>query len=191
MEEKLQISSEASRRYGKALYETSKEEYLEQDMYEETSRLLELLSSNNSFKKLFSSPVLSANSQEILIDNIFSVTNSKKIKVSKNLFSFLKVLASNRRLRILTDALYSFQAIIKAMNEEVNVKIISAVPLSNEAMNTIKVLFSNSTTKKINLESNVDKNIIGGIILQVGSFLIDTSIKSKILKINNAIKGVN
>ena len=77
------------------------------------------------------------------------------------------------------------------MNQEVNVKVTSAVPLNENNLIEIKGIFSNKTKKKINIVSYVDKTIIGGMIFQIGSNLIDASIKSKILKINNVIKGAN
>ena len=55
-------------------------------------------------------------------------------------------------------------------------------------MNKIKSILLKKTDKKINIISNVDKNIIGGIILQLGSSLIDASIRNKILKLNNIKK---
>ena len=63
--------------------------------------------------------------------------------------------------------------------------------LDEKTLLQVKSIFSNRTKKQINIVSNVDKSIIGGIILQIGSNLIDASIKSKILKINNVIKGAN
>ncbi len=191
MEEKLQIGSEVSRRYGKALFEIARENSLEQNMANDIARLLEILESNNLFKKLFNSPLLSSKKQEALVDNIFSTTDRKKIKVNKNIFVFLKVLALNRRLKILKSSLYAFQSMVKEMKQEINVSVTTATPLDDEVINNIKKVLSDSTKKKINLVGVIDKKIIGGIILRVGSFLIDTSIRSKILKINNAIKGVN
>jgi F-type H+-transporting ATPase subunit delta len=77
------------------------------------------------------------------------------------------------------------------MQQEVNVKVTSAVPLNEKILLQIKSIFSNRTKKQINIVSYVDKSILGGIILQIGSNLIDASVKSKILKINNVIKGAN
>ena len=126
-----------------------------------------------------------------MIEGVFSVNDKKKIIVSEEMFKFFKVIASNRRLNILKNVLYSFLNLVKSMNQELNVKVTSAVPLNENILLQIKGVFSNKTKKQINIVSYVDKSIIGGIILQIGSNLIDASIKSKILKINNVIKGAN
>ena len=72
-----------------------------------------------------------------------------------------------------------------------NIHLTTALPMDEENVKKIKVILSRKTDKKINIISNVDKKIIGGIILQSGSYLIDASIRNKILKLNNIKKGVN
>jgi len=191
MEDKIQFSTEVSRRYAKALFDITKENSLEQIMFKEVNNILEIIISEKRFKKLLESPVLTSKEQKLMIQEVFSVKDKKKIIVSEEMLKFFKVIASNRRLNILKSVLYSFSNLVKSMNQEVNVKVTSAVPLNENILLQIKGIFSNKTKKQINIVSYVDKSIIGGIILQIGSNLIDASIKSKILKINNVIKGAN
>ena len=191
MEDKIQFSTEVSRRYAKALFDITKENSLEQIMFKEVNNLLEIIISEKRFKKLLESPVLTSKEQKLMIEGVFSVNDKKKIIVSEEMFKFFKVIASNRRLNILKSVLYSFLNLVKSINQEVNVKVTSAVPLNEKILLQIKSIFSNRTKKQINIVSYVDKSIIGGIILQIGSNLIDASVKSKILKINNVIKGAN
>ena len=191
MEDKIQFSTEVSRRYAKALFDITKENSLEQIMFKEVNNILEIIISEKRFKKLLESPVLTSKEQKLMIQEVFSVKDKKKIIVSEEMFKFFKVIASNRRLNILKSVLYSFLNLVKSINQEVNVKVTSAVPLNEKILLQIKSIFSNRTKKQINIVSYVDKSIIGGIILQIGSNLIDASIKSKILKINNVIKGAN
>ena len=191
MEQNTQLSSEVSRRYSKALLKIASKENSEQKLYNEVNKLLEIFNSDKKFTKIFSSPLLSSKNQLKLIENIFSYSNKKKLNVSKSLLAFLKVLANNGRLKILLNSLDSFKYLVKSMHKEVNVSLITATSLTEESIKKIQVLLSKKTDKKVNIISSVDKNIIGGIILQSGSNLIDASIKNKILKINNIKKGVN
>ena len=191
MEQNTLFNTEVSRRYSKALFKVASKEKSEQVIYEEVIRLLDLFKSNDIFAKLFLSPLLSSKSQLKLVNNLFSTTDKKKINVSKNVLAFLKVLAKNGRLKILLGALYSFQNLVKSMYQEININLTTAFPISEDNVNKIKNILLKKTDKKINIISNVDKNIIGGIILQSGSSLIDASIRNKILKLNNIKKGVN
>ena len=191
MEQNTLLNTEVSRRYSKALLSISSKDNSEQEIYNEVSKLLETFKSNNLFFKLFLSPLLSSKSQLKLVSNLFSNTDKKKIKVSKNVLAFLKVLAKNGRLKILLSSLYGFQNLVKSMHKEVNINLTTAFPISDDNVNKIKSILLKKTDKKINIISNVDKKIIGGIILQSGSSLIDASIRNKILKLNNIKKGVN
>ena len=191
MEENTQFSTEVSRRYSKALYKVANEENSEQKIYNEVNNLIDLLISDDKFTKLFSSPLLSSKNQLKLINNLFSDTDKKKIKVSKSVLAFLKILAKNGRLKILLSSLKGFKSLVKSLHQEVNIHLTTALPMDEENVKKIKVILSKKTDKKINIISNVDKKIIGGIILQSGSYLIDASIRNKILKLNNIKKGVN
>ena len=191
MEQNTLFNMEVSRRYGKALFKVASKENSEQVIYDEISSLLDLFKSNDIFTKLFLSPLLSSKSQSKLVNNLFSNTDKKKINVSKNVLAFLKLLAKNGRLKILLGSLYSFQNLIKSMHQEININLTTAFPISEDNVNKIKNILFKKTDKKINIISNVDKNIIGGMILQSGSSLIDASIRNKILKLNNIKKGVN
>ena len=185
------FNTEVSRRYSKALFKIASKENSEQVTYDEVTSLLDLFKSNDIFAKLFLSPLLSSKSQLKLVNNLFSNTDKKKINVSKNVFAFLKVLAKNGRLKILLGSLYSFQNLVESMQQEININLTTAFPISEDNVNKIKDILLKKTDKKINIISNVDKSIIGGIILQSGSSLIDASIKNKILKLRNIKKGVN
>lgn len=191
MEQNTQLSNNVVRRYSKALFKVASEEGSEKEVYQEIDILLELLISDRQFSKLFSSPLLSSKNQIKLINNIFSNTDKKKIIISKNILALLKVLAQNGRLKILFSTLYSFKELIKSMHQEVNINLTTATPIEDESINRIKVILSKNTDKKVNIISYVDKKIIGGIILQAGSNLIDASIRNKISKLNNIKKGVN
>ena len=191
MEQNTQSNTEVSRRYSKALLKLAINANSEQKIYNEFSNLLELFKSNDKFIKLFCSPLLSSRSQLKLISNLFSNSDKKKINVSKNVLAFFKVLAKNGRLKILLGTLYIFQNLVKSMHQEINIYLTTALPISDDNIKKIKSILLKKTDKKINIISNVDKKIIGGIILQSGSSLIDASIRNKILKLNNIKKGVN
>ncbi len=191
MEQNTHFNTEVSRRYSKALLRVASENNSEQKIYNEVNALLELISSNDKFSQLFSSPLLSSKNQLKLISNLFSCTDKKKINVSKNILAFFKILAKNGRLKILFNSLYGFKYLIKSMHKEVNISLTTAAPIEQQNIKKINDILSKKTDKKINIISHVDKKIIGGIILQSGSNLIDASIRNKILKLNNIKKGVN
>ena len=89
MEDKIQFSTEVSRRYAKALFDITKENSLEQIMFKEVNNILEIIISEKRFKKLLESPVLSSKEQKLMIDGVFSIKDQKKIIISSILFFHL------------------------------------------------------------------------------------------------------
>ena len=138
MEQNTQFSTEVSRRYSKALYKVANEENSEQKIYNEVNNLIDLLISDNKFTKLFSSPLLSSKNQLKLINNLFSYTDKKKIKVSKSVLAFLKILAKNGRLKILLSSLIDFKTLVKSLHQEVNIHLTTALPMDEENVKKIK-----------------------------------------------------
>jgi len=191
MDEKIQLNSEVSRRYSKALFKIAKEKNTVQKIYKEVNDLLELLENNIKFTKILQSPLLSSKNQLTVITGLFSDKDNKKILVSKHILFFLKVLAKNGRLNILLGVFYSFKYLVESLNEVVNVNLTTAIPINEEVLKNLKKALSKKTEKKLNITANVDKKIIGGIILSSGSNLIDASIRNKILKLNSITKGVS
>ena len=189
--EKKQLYTKVSSRYGKALFNIAIEQSLEKKIFNEVNSLLDILNSDKRFYKLFESPLLSSKNQKDLVENIFSSKDSSKIKLSKLLYSFLIVLATNRRLKALLGALYFFKELIIDMHKEVNVLLKSAVILDKGIISGLTKILSSKTDKKVNIITSIDKSIIGGIVIQHGSNMIDASISNKISKIKNVIKGAS
>ena len=82
----------------------------------------------------------------------------------------------------------AFKNMVSLDNKEIEVNVTSAVQIEKELQNDLKTILEKQMGKKINLTNYVDKSIIGGLVLQIGSDLIDISVKNKIFKINNMIK---
>ena len=82
----------------------------------------------------------------------------------------------------------AFKNMVSLDNKEIEVNVTSAVEIEKGLQNDLKTILEKQMGKKINLTNYVDKSIIGGLVLQIGSDLIDISVKNKILKINNMIK---
>ncbi len=82
----------------------------------------------------------------------------------------------------------AFKNMVSLDNKEIEVNVTSAVEIEKELQHNLKTILEKQMGKKINLTNYVDKSIIGGLVLQIGSDLIDISVKNKIFKINNMIK---
>ena len=98
-------------------------------------------------------------------------------------------MVEKRRLFFLKNILVKFIDICSQKRGEVKAKLVAAKKLSNEEIEKIKNELSNDITNKIKLEYKQDPSLIGGLIIQIGSAMIDTSIKSKLKQLENKMIG--
>ena len=178
------FSSTSANRYSLALYELGNESKLLTKIEENSNVFLSLINSSNDFKNFVKDPTTS---QDVLIKVINKLSEIYKIE---NLFkNFLNFLIVKRRFFYIEKILKSFIEICSEKRGELKAKIISAKQLTKEEINKISVELSNTFKSKIKLNYNLDESLIGGLIVQVGSTMIDSSIKNKLQQIENKMLG--
>ena len=169
------FSSETSERYSRALYEVAKEagdlEKIETDI--ESFKFL--LENSLELKNFFSNPTQSINSQNN-VNNLLS----EKFSFSKNLKNFFSLLIEKRRIFFVSKIIDSFLKLCSRKRGEVKASLISSKELSESELENISNDLSSSMGATIKFDYKIDKELIGGLKLQLGSFMIDTSIKNKL-----------
>ena len=107
---------------------------------------------------------------------------SEKLKFSKNLSNFAFLLIEKRRIFFVEKIIDSFLKLCAKKRGEVKASLISSKELSKEQIEIISKDLSSSMGSTLKFDYKVDKELIGGLKLQLGSFMIDTSIKNKLKK---------
>ena len=102
----------------------------------------------------------------------------------------LKLMARNRRLFVLPQLVQQLQSLIADARGEVTADVTSAVALSAEQKQRLTATLAEKSGKKVKLNTRVDENLIGGMIVKLGSQMIDSSIRSKLASLQNAMKEV-
>tara|TARA_A100001011_G_scaffold91203_1_gene95851 strand:+ start:531 stop:1088 length:558 start_codon:yes stop_codon:yes gene_type:complete len=176
------FSSETSERYSRALFEVANEAN-ELDKTENDVRNFQLLfNSSSEIKNFIQNPTQSKNTQNIVINLL---TNN--MGFSKNLKNFFLLLIEKRRMFFIKKILESFLRLSSKKRGEVKASLISSKELSSIELEKISKDLSKSMGSVIKFDYKVDKELIGGLKLQVGSFMIDTSIKNKLKKYEQAM----
>ena len=174
------FSDTSANRYSLALYELASESK-SLDLVEKNSvALLNLISKNRNFDNFMKDPTTS---HDILINVIKKISGSAKLE--KLFENFLCFLVKKRRFFYLEKILKSFNEICSEKRGELKAEIRSAKQLSQDEINKITEELSNNFESKIKLNYNHDESLIGGLVVQVGSTMIDTSIKNKLQQIEN------
>ena len=176
------FSSETSERYSRALFEVANEAN-ELDQVENGIRNFQsLFNSSPQIKNFIQNPTQSINTQRDFIELL-----SEKLGFSKDLKNFFLLLIEKRRIFFVKKISESFLKLCSKKRGEVKASLISSKELSQIELNEINRDLSQSMGSKIIFDYKVDKDLIGGLKLQVGSFMIDTSIKNKLKKFEQAM----
>ncbi len=174
------FSDTSANRYSLALYELAQETKLLSQIEENSTAFLQLISKNKDFNNLIKDPTVST---DILTNIVRSVCENSKLEV---LFkNFLNFLILKRRFFFVEKILNSFVETCSRKRGELKAIIKSAKELSQTEISKITEELSNNFKSNIKLNYNHDQSLIGGLVVQVGSTMIDTSIKNKLQQIEN------
>ena len=171
------FSTETSERYSRALFEVAKEAGDLEKIESDIKVFKSLLENSPEIKNFFSNPTQSINNQNN-VNNLLS----KKLSFSENLENFFSLLIEKRRIFFVSKILDSFLKLCSRKRGEVKASLISSKELSNSELESISKDLSSSMGSVIKFDYKIDKELIGGLKLQLGSFMIDTSIKNKLKK---------
>ena len=176
------FSDTSANRYSLALYELAAGSNLLSQVEENSTALLNLISNNKDFANLIKDPTISS---DILINVINKISEGFNLE---NLFrNFLSFLITKRRFFYLEKILTNFSEICSKKRGEIKAEIKSAKELTQDEIRKITDELSSNFKSKIKLNYLHDQSLIGGLVVQVGSTMIDTSIKNKLQQIENTM----
>ena len=174
------FSITSAERYSLALFELSEENNLLSQIEDQSSSILNLIEQSEDFSNLIKDPTTS---QEDLLKVINTLSENNKFEsLFKNFLSFL---IQKRRFFFIERILKRFIEICSRKRGELKAELKSAKELSNEEITKITEELTKNFSSKIKLNYKHDESLIGGLVVQVGSTMVDTSIKSKLQQIEN------
>ena len=171
------FSTETSERYSRALFEVATEANEIDKVETDIKNVQILLNSSFEVKNFIKNPTQSINTQNEVINIL-----SDKLSFSKNLKNFLLLLIEKRRIFFIKKIFESFLRLCSKKRGEVKASLVSSKELSQIELEKISQDLSKSMDSSIKFDYKVDEKLIGGLKLQLGSFMIDTSIKNKLKK---------
>ena len=171
------FSTETSERYARALYEVGKESSDLEKIEIGIKNFKSLFESSSEIKNFIQNPTYLIETQNKVLDIL-----SEKLSFSKNLKNFFLLLIEKRRIFFSKKILDSFLRLCSKKRGEIKASLISSKELSTSELENISKELSTSIGSTIKFDYKTDQELIGGLKLQLGSFMIDTSIKNKLKK---------
>ena len=172
-------------RYASALLETANEQGQLAAIEADIDTVQGALADSDDLRRMVRSPVFSAEDQAKALDALLG-----RIGVNPLTLNFFKVLARNRRLFAAEDIIRAFKALAAEARGEVQAEVTSAVALNDSQLDALKEQLKNSVGKDVQLEATVDPSLLGGLIVKIGSRMIDSSLKTKLATLNTRMKEV-
>lgn len=185
MSEPASISSGIAARYATAVFELAREEKALPKLEKDVDALDAALADSADLRELISSPVYSRAQQAAAVGAI-----AKKMGLSELAASTLGLMAGNRRLFVLPQLITRLRALIAEEKGEVVAEVRSATKLTKAQTDKLVKTLKAKVGKDIKLQTTVDESLIGGLVVKVGSKMIDTSIRAKLTSLQNAMKEV-
>ena len=178
MSSKSTFSNSTSKSYALALYEISKESSTLDKVEDEMKNLNKLLNENSNFKGIVLSPLVSKEDKQSILFKIAEQNNFSL--VSKKFIGFV---ANKNRLFFLEKIIESFLNLVSKNKGELKAKFISSKELTIEEQKRIQDDFSKDFKSPLNIDYKYDPDLIGGFVIQINSIMVDTSIKTKLKKL--------
>ena len=170
--------------YSKALFELASENNVINDIEDQVSSILGLIDVSKDFNDLIKDPTNKIEDQLKVINTI-----SSQFKFNELLKKFLGFLVSKRRFFYVEKILNDFLFICSNARGEIQAELSAAKNLNENEIDNIKNELSSTFGSNIKLEHKYDPSLIGGLIIKVGSTMIDTSIKNKLQLIEKKMIG--
>ena len=167
-------------RYSLALYELASESNALVQIEDQCSSVINLISSSKDFSNLIKDPT---RNQKDLLKVINNISDNNKFETL--LKNFLCFLVTKRRFFYVEQILKSFIETCSKKRGELKAELQSAKKLSSDEISKITEELTQNFSSKIKLNYKHDESLIGGLIVQVGSTMVDTSIKNKLQQIEN------
>lgn len=177
--------SGVAERYAAALFDLALDEKALDNVEADLDLLRALIDGSADLRRLVFSPVFSADEQQAAIGAV-----ADRAGVGGIVGNVVRLMARNRRLFALPGVITAFKARLAVYRGEVTAEIVSARPLSDEQTAELKAALKEKLGKDVTMEPRVDPAILGGLIVRVGSRMIDSSIRSRLTTMKTHLKGI-
>ena len=179
------VVSQLAGRYAAALFDLAKDKGALDEVEDDLARIDTMLAESADLRRLVRSPVISAEDKARAIGALM-----ERAEVSSLVARFMGVVAQHRRLFALRPMIRRFVVLIAEHRGEVAAEVTSARPLSAAQTAAVSRALAKVVGREVKVAATVDEGLIGGLMVKVGSRMVDSSIRSKLARLRLALRGV-
>lgn len=184
METSSGIQASLSGRYATALFDLARDARTIETVETSLGALRQALAESPEFKRLINSPLVDRKEATRAIAAV-----GETMALDPTTRSFLGVLAENRRLDVLPAVIRDFRDLAARHRGETTAEVTSAHPLTDDQIDALKQQLRQRMGREVMVDLAVDPDLLGGMIVRIGSIMIDSSIKTRLNSLAHAMKG--
>lgn len=173
-------------RYAKAAFEIAREEDGLDALDRDAEALAQALAESPELRELVRSPIYTREDQGRAIGAV-----AERMGLGATLANTLRVMAQKRRLFVLREFLQDLRAMVAAHRGEVTAEVVSARPLGEAQAERLARTLRESVGREVRLQARTDESLIGGLVVRVGSKMIDTSIRSRLQALETTLRSTS
>lgn len=172
-------TAEIAQPYAQALMSVAQSKNLTEEFGNDARALLELLQNSQQLRNFIDNPFIASETKKSVISQVMGEGGNPYLR------NFLLLLVDKRRIFFLDQILKQYLALLRQLNQTVLAEVTSAVPLSSEQEEAIKQkVIGITNARQVELETRVDSELIGGVIIKVGSQVIDASLRGQLRRLS-------
>ncbi len=176
--------SGVSGRYAAALFELADEHKQLDEVAADLAGIRALIAESGDLRRLVSSPVISREVQGKTITAVL-----ERAGVSDLTLRFVGVVAHNRRLFALAEMCNAYRELLSSRRGEITAEVTTACALTDEQRDRLEQELRTAMGSKVSLQANVDASLLGGMVVKVGSRMVDSSLRTKLQRLELSLKG--
>lgn len=184
MENSGGIQASLSGRYATALFELARDAKSLPAVEASLATVRQALAESADFAQLTTSPLVARGAAAKAVSAV-----AQTLQLDSTTASFLGVLAENRRLNQLPAIIRAFRDLAARDRGEISAEVVSAHPLSDDQVEALKAQLRTRTGRDVTLDRSVDPSLLGGLVVKIGSQMIDSSIRTRLNTLAHAMKG--
>lgn len=184
MEHSGGIQASLGGRYATALFELARDAKALDSVERSLASVKQALAESADFAALVASPLIARGAAKNAVGGV-----AQALKLDPTTANFLGVLADNRRLSDLPAILRAFRTLLANHRGEASAEVTSAHPLDTTQVDALKQQLKTRLGRDVSIDLNVDPSLLGGLVVRIGSQMIDSSIKTRLNTLANAMKG--
>lgn len=172
-------------RYATALFDLASEQKALDAVANDLKTLRQMMTDSADLTRLIASPVIGREDQAKAMTALAEHAGFNTL--TRNVIG---VLAMNRRLFALSDVIGSFLALLSESRNEIAADVTSAAPLSEQQVSAVAEALRQAMGRNVTVNTKVDQRLLGGLVVRVGSRMVDSSLRTKLQKLQLAMKGI-